>query len=88
MVVFYHFIFFESRLDMLYSLKKQTFYTLKVVIGFMPLLLSMYLLYWLGKNEIWLPETEHRDKITIVVVATGMLLSFLIQSYFHKKKKK
>jgi len=49
---------------------------------------SMYLLFWLGKYEVWLPETAHRDKITIVILVAGMGLSFLLQSYFIKQNKK
>lgn len=61
---------------------------LKNAIAAMPCLISMYFLYWLGKSEIWVPETAHRDKITIAIVAVGMILSFLIQSYFAKRAKK
>lgn len=48
----------------------------------------MYLLFWLEKHKIWIPETPHRDKITIAIVAAGMVLSFLLQSYFARRDKK
>ena len=73
---------------MINLLKIKLLHALKIVIAFIPLLISMYLLYWLGKAEIWIPETPHRDKITIVIVAAGMALSFLLQSYFAKSNKK
>jgi len=47
----------------------------------------MYLLFWLGKHEVWLPETPHRDKITIMVLIVGLALSFLLYSTSDKKKK-
>lgn len=73
---------------MLNYMKKQLAYLLRVTLAFTPLVLSMYLLYWLGKYEIWVPETAHRDKITIAIVIVGMVLSFLLQSYFDKNNKK
>ena len=73
---------------MLNYLKIQFGYLSRVALALTPLLLSMYLLYWLGKYEIWVPETAHRDKITIAILIVGMVLSFLLQSYFDKSKKK
>ena len=58
---------------MLNYFKIQTIYVLKIVIVATPLLMSMYLLYWLGKHEIWVPETSHRDKITIAILVAGMV---------------
>ncbi len=72
---------------MLTYLKTQTVYALKVVIALAPCIASMYLLFWLGKHEVWLPETPHRDKITIVVLVMGLALSFLLYSTFDKHKK-
>jgi hypothetical protein len=73
---------------MLNSLKIKVIYGLKIAIALTPLLTSMYLLFWLGKAEIWVPETAHRDKMTIAIVAVGMVLSFLLQSHFAKRGKK
>lgn len=67
--------------------KTQTLYILKVATALAPCFISMYLLFWLGKHEVWLPETPHRDKITIIIVAMGLALSFIIYSYFDKHKK-
>lgn len=61
---------------------------LKSAVAVAPWLASMYFLYWLGKNEIWVPETPFRDVITIAIVAVGMIMSFLIQSHFSKTVKK
>lgn len=78
----------ESYLDMLDFLIVKMRYAFKVAIVMTPWLASMYLLYWLGKHEIWAPETAHRDKITIAIVAAGMALSFLLQSYFTRRDNK
>jgi len=47
----------------------------------------MYFLYFLEKNGIWVPETAHRDKITLAVLSIGMAASFFLQSYLNKKFK-
>jgi len=54
--------------------------TVQAMLSTTPMLVSMYLLYWLEKNAIWIPQTLHRDKLSIIVVAVGMVLSFLIHS--------
>ena len=48
----------------------------------------MYVLYWLEYGEFWTPETAHRGKITVAILAFGMGLSFLIQSHFAKRAQK
>ncbi len=61
---------------------------LKIAAALAPCILSMYLLYCLGKYEIWVPETPHRDKMTIVILIIGMAMSFFARSYFVKRTKK
>ena len=61
---------------------------LKIAAALAPCILSMYLLYRLGKYEIWVPETPHRDKMTIVILIIGMAISFFARSYFVKRTKK
>ncbi len=73
---------------MVNTLKTQIHKALKIALAFTPWVLSIYLLYWIGKHEIWVPETAHRDKITILVLIIGMGLSFLLKSYFDKHKQK
>jgi len=60
----------------------------KTVLSFTPIVASMYLLYWLEQSGTWVPETAHRDKITIAIVAVGMVLSFLLHSQITKRAKK
>ncbi len=70
------------------SLKIQARSALEVAIAFTPWLISMYVLYWLQYGEIWTTETAHRGKISVAILAVGMGLSFLVKSYFNKRKQK
>jgi len=69
-------------------LKTQTRNALEVAIAFTPWLISMYALYWLDYSEIWTSETPHRGKISVAILAIGMLLSFLVQSHFARRRQK
>ena len=69
------------------NVKQRARNALEVVTAFTPWVISMYLLYWLEYGEIWTIETAHRDKIALVILATGMGLSFLVQSYFIRRKR-
>ncbi len=73
---------------MLDALKIHTRYVLEVGIAFTPWLISLYVLYWLEYGEIWTTETAHRGKITVVILAVGMGLSFLARSHFARRKQK
>ena len=70
------------------SLKIRTRNALKVVIALTPWLVSMYLYFWLDHSETWTSETPHRGKISVAILAAGMLLSFLLQSHFSKRQQK
>ena len=71
---------------MLNSIKRQSRYALELAIAFTPWLISMYILYWLEYGEIWTTETAHRGKIAVTILAVGMGLSFLVQSYFARRR--
>jgi hypothetical protein len=73
---------------MLNTLKTKTLYALEIAIAFTPWVISMYVLYWLDYGEIWTSDTAHRGKIAVAILAIGMGLSFLVQSYFTKRKQK
>jgi hypothetical protein len=70
------------------SLKTRTRSALEVAIAFTPWLISAYVLYWLEYGEIWTTETAHRGKMTGAILVSGMGLSFLVKSYFNKRKQK
>lgn len=53
---------------------------------FAPWLLSMYLLYWLDDTRTWSPETAHRGKLSVTILAAGMGSSFLLYSAFRGRK--
>jgi hypothetical protein len=73
---------------MLSALKTKTRYALEVAIAFTPWVISMYVLYWLDYGEVWTSDTAHRGKIAVAILAVGMGLSFLVQSYFARRKQK
>ena len=70
------------------SLKTRTHQALKRIIAFTPWLIAMYLFYWLDHSGTWTIDTPHRGKISVAILATGMVLSFLVQSHFTKRKQK
>jgi hypothetical protein len=70
------------------SFKSLTRRALEVAIAVVPWLFSMYLLYWLKTGEIWAPETAHRGKTSVAILAVGMGLSFFVYSYFLKRRQK
>jgi len=63
-------------------------HVLEVAIAFTPWVISMYTLYWLQYGEIWTTASAHRGKISVAILATGMVLSFLVQSRITGRKTK
>lgn len=62
-------------------------YIAKVVIAFMPWVVSMYMLYWLEYGQIWTLETPHRGKSSVIILMIGMALSFLLYTRLFKRSK-
>lgn len=62
-------------------------YLFKLTVAALPAVAAIYLLYWLEQSGTWVPQTPHRDKITVAVLVVGMLGSFFVQSYFLKAAK-
>jgi hypothetical protein len=58
----------------------------RLLIAFLPWVLSMYSLYWLEYGGIWTTETPHRGKISVMILSTGMLVSFLVHSYWLRRE--
>jgi hypothetical protein len=73
---------------MLNSLKTGTRWALEVAIAFAPWVIAMYVFYWLYSNGIWTSDTAHRGKMSVALLASGMGLSFLVQSYFAERRQK
>jgi hypothetical protein len=61
---------------------------LKLLVAFTPWVLACYTFYWLHASGIWTGETPHRAKLSVTLLGTGMVLSFLIQSRFIRNKRK
>ena len=70
------------------SLKVKARRVLEIVIAFTPWVLSMYLFYWLQSSGTWTSDTPHRGKLSVMILGAGMLISFLIQSRFLKRRQK
>ena len=50
-----------------------------------PWVCAMYAFYWLDSSGTWTADTPHRGKLSVIILGTGMLLSFLVQSHFSKQ---
>ena len=79
---------FSIRSIVLLPMRRQMRYALEIAISFTPWLMSMYLLYWLEYSKTWTSQAAHHGKIFVAILAVGMGLSFLVQSYFAKRKQK
>jgi hypothetical protein len=73
---------------MMNYLKEKAKYILTIAFALTPCIASMYLIYWLDISETWIPQTPHRDKITIVILGSGLVLSFFLQTYISKRNQK
>jgi len=61
---------------------------LKLLIAFTPWVLACYTFYLLHAGGTWTGETPHRGKLSVILLGSGMVLSFLIQSGFIRNKRK
>ncbi|MEM6484535.1 MAG: hypothetical protein AAF662_06070 [Pseudomonadota bacterium] len=43
-----------------------------------PWLLSLYMLYYFETTGVWEPETPYRALLSVMALATGLALSFLV----------
>ena len=50
-------------------LKKHTLQTIKIVIAFLPWIISLYTLYLMDSNGTWTSETAHRGKMSVGIIA-------------------
>ena len=54
----------------------------------LPWVIAMYAFYWLDSSGVWTSETPHRGKLSVMILGTGMLLSFLLYSFLAKRRQK
>jgi hypothetical protein len=53
-----------------------------------PWLLAMYVFHWLDSSGTWTAHTPHRGKLSVALLVSGMFLSFLVQSWLQKRRRK
>lgn len=63
-------------------------YAITTAISVLPWTASMYLFYWLESSGTWTSATPHRGKLSVVLLAGGMLVSFLLYSRFSMRNQK
>jgi len=49
-----------------------------------PWLISMYVLFWLDREQVWTVVTPYRDVASLAVLLLGMILSFVLLSRLLK----
>lgn len=63
-------------------------YLVECILAFAPWVLAMYVFYRLQSSGAWTADTPHRGKLSVLLLAAGMLLSFLVQSHFAKRRRR
>ncbi len=51
----------------------------------MPWVAAMFGFYWLDASGTWTPDTPPRGKMSVALLATGMILSFLAVSRLTRR---
>ena len=67
------------------TVKNRIARALQIGITFLPWLVASYSFWWLDSSGTWTVDTPHRGKLSVAILGTGMLLSFLLHSYFTKR---
>ena len=52
-----------------------------------PWLVALYLHFWLAESEAWAPEQPYRGLMSVLLLALGMSISFLLHGRFHARRK-
>ena len=66
-------------------LKTRSLAALKIAIALVPWIAAMYTFYWLDSSGTWTRDTPHRGKLSVVMLGSGMLLSFLMYSWLANR---
>ena len=56
-----------------------------IIVAMIPWLLAMYTFYWLQSSGTWTADTPHRGKISFIMLASGMAVSFWLYSRLSKR---
>lgn len=59
---------------------------LKIAIALIPWIVASFAFYWLDSSGTWTPETPHRGKLSVMILATGMVLSLLLYTRLSKRE--
>jgi hypothetical protein len=52
-----------------------------------PWLVALYLHLWLVESEAWAPEQSYRGLMSLLLLALGMLISFLLHGRLKVRRK-
>ena len=52
-----------------------------------PWLVALYLHFWLAESEAWAPEQSYRGLMSVLLLALGMLISFLLHGHLKARRK-
>lgn len=50
-----------------------------------PALAAMYAFYWLDASGTWHRDTPHRGKLSVLLLSSGIALSFVVQGQLAKR---
>ena len=70
------------------SLKAGAQSLLRIIVAMIPWVAAMYAFYWLDSSGTWTTETPHRGKLSVMILGSGMLASFLLHSLLAKGRQK
>lgn len=59
---------------------------LTIAIALIPWIVASFVFYWLDSSGTWTPETPHRGKLSVMILATGMVLSLLLYTRLSKRE--
>ena len=62
--------------------------SLKIVLAFVPWVAASYAFFWLDSSGTWTADTPHRGKLSVLILASGLLLSFLLHSWLSRGERK
>ena len=53
----------------------------------LPWLIALYMHFWLVESEAWAPEQSYRGLMSVLLLALGMLISFLLHGRLKVRRK-
>jgi ABC-type uncharacterized transport system permease subunit len=59
----------------------------RIALALLPWVASLHLLYWLEHGGVWSVDMPFRALLSVLVIAIGMLLSFLLHARLSARAK-